>query len=113
MNTSARAVDLRIGDRFLFDDQVLSVAQPPQVTGGLVEIWAEEWDSPFEGTDSTMVDFAVEGCPPEWHNWGQRGVPSGRANSESERLTRPLGIPGSSAQADPGPDAPLEHAEQP
>ena len=73
MNTSAKAVDLGVGDRFLFDDQVLTVAEPPQVTWGLVEIWVEEWDYPFEATDSTKVDLAVGGCPPEWHNWAQRG----------------------------------------
>lgn len=64
MKLSARAVDLGVGDRFLFDDQVLTVAEPPQVTWGLVEIWVEEWDCPFEATDSTMVDLAVGAVRP-------------------------------------------------
>ncbi|HEY9468852.1 MAG TPA: hypothetical protein VIQ76_04470 [Propionibacteriaceae bacterium] len=63
MNTSVKAVDLGLGDRFLFDEEVLTVAEPPQVTWGLVEIWVEEWDHPFEATDSTKVDLARAPSP--------------------------------------------------
>lgn len=39
---------LRIGDRFVFDGEVYTVAEPPQSTWGIIEVWTEELDWPFE-----------------------------------------------------------------
>ena len=55
MNSEVLAKDLRVHDRFLFDDQLLTVVEPPQIHRGLVEIWVAEWDTPFEATTSTHV----------------------------------------------------------
>lgn len=58
MNRSAKVVELVIGDQFLFDDQVLTVAEPPQLNWGLVEVWVEEWDYPFEASVSSRVQVS-------------------------------------------------------
>lgn len=54
-NTDTAVMDLRVGDAFLFDGQVLTVAEPPQAVWGLVEIWVEEWDRPFESMVGSTV----------------------------------------------------------
>lgn len=49
---------LRIGDRFIFDSEVYTVAEPPQSTWGIVEVWTEELDWPLEGGETSTVSTA-------------------------------------------------------
>lgn len=52
-------VDLKFGDRFVFDDFVFTVIEPPQCNWGLVEVWIEEQDWPFEGGETSTVQRTV------------------------------------------------------
>ena len=45
-------VDLRVGDRFVFDGHMLTVAEAPQDVWGIVEVVVEEWDFPFMGSST-------------------------------------------------------------
>lgn len=51
MGSDVLLTRLRMGDRFAFDDEVLTVVEPPQIVWGLVEVWVAEWDTPFQGTE--------------------------------------------------------------
>jgi hypothetical protein len=46
-------MDLQIGDRFIVDDHVYTVEEPPQSVWGLLEVWVEELDWPLDGSDSS------------------------------------------------------------
>lgn len=48
--------DLRIGDRFVFDGNLYTVAEPPQAIWGVVELWVEELDWPLQGSESSTVE---------------------------------------------------------
>lgn len=48
--------DLRIGDRFAFDGHTYTVAEPPQSTWGVVEVWVDELDWPLEGAETSTVE---------------------------------------------------------
>lgn len=52
-------VDLRVGDRFLFDGHTLTVAEPPQDTWGIVEVDVEEWDFPFMGSTTRSAVYVT------------------------------------------------------
>lgn len=57
MGRDVLLTSLRIDDRFVFDGDVLTVAEPPQTVWGLVEVWVEEHNRPFEGTELTLVSL--------------------------------------------------------
>lgn len=47
--------DLRVGEQFYFDGELYTVAEPPQCLWGLVELWVEELDVAFEGSETSTV----------------------------------------------------------
>lgn len=50
-----RMIDLRVGDHIMFDESVHAVAEPPQSTWGVVELWVEELDWPLQGSETSTA----------------------------------------------------------
>lgn len=50
-------VDLRIGDKFVFDGHTYTVSEPPQSVWGIVEVWVEELDWPMTGGETSTASF--------------------------------------------------------
>ena len=45
-------VDLIIGDQFVFDGHTYTVSESPQSIWGVVEVWVDEPDWPFQGSEA-------------------------------------------------------------
>lgn len=55
--------DLRIGEQFLFDGDVVTVTDPPEESWGVVDVWVEELDFPLQGGTLSTVDIVRTGFP--------------------------------------------------